>query len=81
MSKIDKNLLNETELLPPFKDSQGYCQWDGPVVSFVLALGDQWPHLDLLELHHHIAQVWVVGFVHELECDRLLLSRGVRHYR
>ena len=40
-SNVNKNLLNVNELLPPFKDSQGYCQRGDHVISFALALGVQ----------------------------------------
>ena len=62
------------ELLPPFEDSQGCYQQDDPVVLFALALDAQWPLVHLLDLHHHLAQIWVVGFVHELESNQLLLT-------
>ena len=55
-SKIDKSLQNMIELLPLFEDSQGYCQQDDHVVSFVLALGDQWPLVPLLDLCLLLAQ-------------------------
>ena len=61
------------ELLPPFEDSQGCYQWDDPIVLFALALDAQWPLVHLLD-HHHLAQIWVVGFVHELESNQLLLT-------
>ena len=57
------------ELLPPFEDSQGYCQWDDHIVLFALVLGDQWLLVHLLDLHHLLAQIWVVGLVHELELN------------
>ena len=69
MCKIDKSLLNVNELLPPFEDSQGYCQHDDPIVSFALALGDQWPLVPLLDLHLLLAQRLVVGSIHELELN------------
>ena len=69
------------ELLPPFEDSQGCCQWDDPVVLFALALDDQWPLVHLLDLHYLLARIWVVGSILESELDLLLLSEGVRHYR
>ena len=81
MRNIGKSLLNVNELLPPFKDSQGCCQWDDPVVLFALALDDQWPLVHLLDLHYHLARIWVVGSVLELEFDLLLLSEGVQHSR
>ena len=62
------------ELLPPFEDCQGYCQRDDLVVLFALALDAQWPLVHLLDLHHHLAQIWVVGFVLELESNQLLLT-------
>ena len=68
------------ELLPPFEDSQGCCQWDDPVVLFALALDDQWPLVHLLDLLYLLAQIWVVGYVLESELDLLLLSEGVWHY-
>ena len=74
MSNIDKSLLNMNELLPIFEDSQGCYQWDNPVVLFALALDASWPLVQLLDLHHHFAQIWVVGFVHKLESNRLLLT-------
>ena len=69
------------ELLPPFKDFQGYCQQDDPVVLFALALDDQWPLVHLLDLHYLLARIWVVGSILESELDLLLLLEGVRHYR
>ena len=75
MCKIDKSLLNVNELLPPFEDSQGYCQWDDPVVLFALALGDQWPLVPLLDLYLLLARKLVVGSVYELESNQLLLTR------
>ena len=66
MSNIGKSLLNVNELLPHFEDSQGCCQQDDPFVLFVLALDAQWPLVHLLDLHHFLAQIWVVGLVHEL---------------
>ena len=74
MSKVGRSLLNVNELLPLFKDSQGCYQQDDPVVLFALALDAQWPLVHLLDLHHHLAQIWVVGFVHELESNQLLLT-------
>ena len=60
MSDIDRNLPNESELLPPFEDSQGYYQWDDPVVSFALALGAQ--HLLALLLGLQLLiQIWALG--------------------
>ena len=69
------------ELLPSFEDSQGCYQWDDPVVLFVLALDAQWPLVHLLDLHHHLAQIWDAGFVHDLESNQLLLTMSVRHCR
>ena len=74
MSNIDKNLLNVNELLPPFEDIQGCCQCDDPVVWFVLTLDAQWPLIHLLDLYHLLAQIWVVGLVHELELNQLMLT-------
>ena len=74
MSKIDKNVLNVIELLPPFEDSQEYCQWDAPVVPFALALGDRWPLAHLLGLLFLLARRLVVGSFHELESNLLLLT-------
>ena len=74
MSNIGKSLLNVNELLPPFEDSQGCCQQDDPIILFALALDAQRPLVHLLDLHHHLAQIWVVGFVHELESNWLLLT-------
>ena len=34
MSKIDKKLVDEIELLPPFFYSQGCCQQDDSIVHF-----------------------------------------------
>ena len=62
------------ELLPPFEDSQGCCQWDDPIELFALTLDTQWPLIHLLDLHHHLAQIWVVSFVHKLESNQLLLT-------
>ena len=62
------------ELLPPFEDSQGYYQWDDPVVLFALALDAQWPFVHLSDLHHLLAQIWVIGLVHELESNQPLLT-------
>ena len=62
------------ELLPPFEDSQRCCQWDDLVVLFALALDAQRPLVHLLDLHHFLAQILVVGFVHELESNQLLLT-------
>ena len=62
------------ELLPPFEDSQGCCQRDDPGVLFALALDAQRPLVHLLDLHHFLAQIWVVGLVHELESNQLLLT-------
>ena len=73
MSNIDKNLLSQSELLPPSEDFQGYYQRDDPIVLFALALDAQWPLVHLLDLHHHLAQIWVIGFIHELESNQLLL--------
>ena len=69
------------ELLPLFEDSQGCYQQDDPIVLFVLALDAQWPLVHLLDLHRLLAQIWVVGFVHELESNQLLLTMWVRHCR
>ena len=69
------------ELLPPFEDSQGCCQWDDPIVLFALALDDQWPLIHLLDLHYLLARIWVVGSVLESELDLLLLLEGVWHCR
>ena len=74
MSNIGKNLLNMNELLPPFEDSQGCCQRDDLVVLFSLALNAQRPLVHLLDLHHFLTQIWVVGLVHELESNQLLLT-------
>ena len=74
MSNIDKSLLNVNELLPLFEESQACYQRDDPVVLFALALDAQWPLVHLLDFHHHLAQIWVVGFVHELESNQLLLT-------
>ena len=74
MSNSDKSLLNVNELLSPFEYSQGCYQQDDPVVLFALALDAQWPLVHLLDLHHHLAQIWVVGFVHDLESNQLLLT-------
>ena len=62
MSKIDKNVLDEIELLPPFLCSQGCYQWDDPVVHFDALLdevaylkvdvGVGCHHLHQLEAHH-----------------------------
>ena len=68
-------------MLPPFKVSQGCCQWDDPVVLFALALDDQWSLVHLLDLHYLLSQIWVIGSVLESELDLLLLSEGVRHCR
>ena len=57
------------KLLSPFEDSQGCYQWDDLVVWFALALDAQWPLVHLLDLHHLLAQIWVVGLVHELELN------------
>ena len=62
------------ELLPSFEDSQGCYQRDDPVVLFALALDDHWPLVHLWDLYHHLAQIWVVGLVHELESNQLLLT-------
>ena len=62
------------ELLPPFKNFQGCCQWDDPVVLFALALDDQWPLVHLLDLHLLLAQRLVVCSIHELESNQLLLT-------
>ena len=75
MSNIDKSLLNVNELLPPFEDSQECCQRGDPVVSFALVLGDQWLIAHLLDLHLPLAKRLVVGFVHKLELNQLLLTR------
>ena len=77
MSNIDKNLLSESKLLPPFEDSQGCCQRDDAVVLFALALDDQWPLVHLLDLHYLLARIWVIGSILESELDLLLLSEGV----
>ena len=69
------------ELLPPFEDSQGCCQWDDLVVLFALALDNQWPLVHLLDLHYLLARMYVVGSVLESELDLLLLSEGVQHCR
>ena len=69
MSNIDKSLLNVNKLLLPFEDSQGCYQRDDPIVLFVLALDAQWPLVHLLDLHRHLAQIWVVGFVLKLESN------------
>ena len=74
MSNICKSLLNVNELLPPFEDSQGCYQRDDLIVLFALALDDQWPLVHLLDLHYLLARIWVVGFVHELESNQLLLT-------
>ena len=74
MSNIDKSLLNVNELLSPFEDSQGCYQWDDPIVLFALALDNQWPLVHLLDLHYLLAQIWVIGFVLELESNQLLLT-------
>ena len=74
MSNINKSLLNVNELLPPFEDSQGCCQRDDPVVLFALALDAQRPLVHLLDIHYFLAQIWVVGLVHELESNQLLLT-------
>ena len=74
MSNIDKNLLNVNELLPPFEDSQGCCQRDDPIILFALTLDAQRHLVHLLDLHHHLAQIWVIGFVHGLESNQLLLT-------
>ena len=74
MSTIGKSLLNVNELLPPFEDSQRCCQRDDPIELFALALDAQWSLVHLLDLHHHLAQIWVIGFVHELELNQLLLT-------
>ena len=79
MSNIGKSLLNVNELLPPFEDSQGCCQWDDPIVLFALALDDQWPLVHLLDLHYLLARIWVVGSILESELYLLLLLEGVRH--
>ena len=81
MSNIGKSLLNVNELLLPFEDSQGCCQWDDVVVLFVLALDDQWPLVHLLDLHYLLARIWVIGSVLESELDLLLLLEAVRHSR
>ena len=81
MSNTGKTLLNVNELLSPFKDSQGCCQWDDPVVLFALALDDQCPLVHLLDLHYLLARIWVVGSILESELDWLLLSEGVQHCR
>ena len=73
-SNIDKRLLNLNKLLPLFEDSQGCCQWDDPIELFALALDAQWPLVHLLDLHHHLAQIWAIGFVLELESNQLLLT-------
>ena len=39
------------------------------VELFALALDAQWPLVHLLDLHHHLDQIWVVGFIHELESN------------
>ena len=62
------------ELFTPFEGSQGYCQRDDPIVSSALALGDQWPLISLLDLHLLLARRLVVGSVHELESNQLLLT-------
>ena len=62
------------ELLPPFEDSQGCYQQDDPVVLFALALDAQWPLVHVLDLHYHLAKIWVIGFVLELESNQLLLT-------
>jgi len=57
-SKIDKNLLDEIELLSPFLCSQEYCQRDDPVVYFDAPL-DKVAYLkfdvgvDYHHYHHH----------------------------
>ena len=81
MTNIGKSLLNVNELLPPFEDSQGYYQRDDPIVLFALALDDQWPLIHLLVLHLPLVQRWVVGFVHRLELNQLLLAGHVQYCR
>ena len=81
MSEINKKLLNENKLLPPFEDSQGCCQWDDPIVLFALALDDQWPLVHLWDLHYLLARIWVIDYVLESKLDLLLLLEGVQHYR
>ena len=56
-SNIGKSLLNVNELLPPFEDSQGCCQWDDPVVLFPLALDNQWPLVHILDLLYFLARI------------------------
>jgi len=79
MSNIDKSLLNVNDLLLPFEDSQGYYQWDYPIVLSALILGDQWLLAHHLDLHLLPPQIWVIGFIHELELNQLLLTGVVRH--